>query len=170
MTTIIETERLHLRRFTIDDADFFMALVNDEEWIKNIGDRHVHTLDDARAYLTKSYLANYERNGFGLYLTTLKDGTPIGMCGLIKRDGLDDVDIGFAFMPAWRGQGYAAEAARASLIYGRDVLQKMRVVAIVLPSNTPSVVLLEKIGLQFEKMVQMPNDQDQLALYAINLS
>jgi [ribosomal protein S5]-alanine N-acetyltransferase len=170
MTTIIETERLHLRRFTLDDADFFMALVNDSEWIRNIGNRNVHTLDEARAYLTKSYLANYERNGFGLYLTTLKDGTPIGMCGLIKRDGLDDVDIGFAFMPAWRGKGYALEAARASLDYGRDVLKKIRVVAIVLPSNTSSVALLKKIGLQFDKMVQMPNDKDELALYTIQLS
>ncbi len=167
MKTIIETERLQLRRFTLDDADFFLTLVNDEEWIRNIGDRNVHTEDEARAYLTKSYLANYERNGFGLYLTALNDGTRIGMCGLIKRDGLDDVDIGFAFLPQWRGQGYAAEAARASLIYGRDVLKKTRIVAIVLPSNTASVVLLKQIGLQFEKMIQMPNDPDELALYAI---
>lgn len=170
MTTIIETERLHLRRFTVDDADFFLALVNDSEWIRNIGNRNVHTLDEARAYLTKSYLTNYERNGFGLYLTTLKDGTPIGMCGLVKRDGLDDVDIGFAFMPAWRGKGYAFEAARASLDYGRNVLKKIRVVAIVLPSNTSSVALLEKIGMQFEKLIQLHNDQDELALYTIALS
>ena len=169
MTTIIETERLNLRRFTLDDAPFFMALVNDSEWIKNIGNRNVHTLDEARAYLTKSYLANYERNGFGLYLTALKDGTPIGMCGLIKRDGLDDADIGFAFMPEWRGQGYAVEAARASLVYGREVLNKSRVVAIVLPSNTASVALLTKIGCRFEKMVQLPNDPEPLALYSVAL-
>ncbi|NJR72011.1 MAG: GNAT family N-acetyltransferase [Gammaproteobacteria bacterium] len=143
-----------------------MTLVNDSEWIKNIGDRNVHTLEDARAYLTKSYLANYERNNFGLYLTTLKDGTPIGMCGLIKRDGLDDVDIGFAFMPAWRGRGYAVEAARQSLIYGRDVLKKSRVVAIVLPTNTSSIAVLTKIGCQFEKMIQLPHNPEPLALYA----
>jgi len=79
----------------------------------NIGDCDVHTLDEAHAYLTKSYLVNYERNDHGLYLNTLKDGSPIGMCGLIKRNGLDDVDIGFAFMPAWRGLGYPVEAACA---------------------------------------------------------
>lgn len=165
----IKTERLTMRRFTLDDAPFFLRLVNDPDWIRNIGDRNVHTDDEARAYLTKSYLANYERNGFGLYLTALTDGTPIGMCGVMKRDGLDDIDIGFAFLPEGRGQGYAAEAARASLKYGKEVLKKSRVVAIVLPSNTPSVALLTKIGLTFERMIRMRDDADELAFYAIAL-
>jgi [ribosomal protein S5]-alanine N-acetyltransferase len=165
----IKTERLTMRRFHLDDAPFFLSLVNDPEWIRNIGDRNVHTVEEARAYLTKSYLANYERNGFGLYLTALNDGTPIGMCGLIKRDGLEDVDIGFAFLPQWRGQGYAAEAALASLQYGKDVLKKSRVVAIVLPTNMPSVMLLKKIGLIFERKIRLNDDREELALYAITL-
>lgn len=166
----IETERLVLRRFTIDDAVFFMALLNDAAWIRYIGDRHVHSIAAAQAYLAKTYLAQYEKNGFGLYLTALKDGTPIGMCGLIKRDGLDDVDIGFAFLPAYRGCGYALEATRASLDYGRRILKKKRVVAITLPENTPSVALLEKLGLQFERLIRLRDDADELALYAIELT
>lgn len=166
----IETERLVLRRFTLDDAAFFMALLNDPDWIRYIGDRHVYNLDAARAYLAKTYLAQYEKNGFGLYLTTLKNGTPLGMCGLIKRDGLDDVDIGFAFLPAHRGHGYALEAAQASLDYGRTVLMKKRVVAITLPANTASVDLIEKLGLQFERLIRLRGDSEELALYAIELT
>ncbi len=93
----IETARLILRRFTLDDAVFFRELLNDADWIRFIGDRNIHSDEEARAYLAKSYLSQYEKNGFGLNLAALKNGMPIGMCGLIKRDGLDDVDIGFAF-------------------------------------------------------------------------
>ena len=157
-----------MRNFTLDDAAFFCALLNDPEWIRFIGDRHVHSDEQARDYLAKSYLAQYEKNGFGLYLTAQKDGTPVGMCGLIKRDCFDDVDIGFAFLPAYRGKGYAREAARAALEYGWDVLKKRRVVAIVLPENTASVALLENIGLRFERMVRLADDADELALYAID--
>ncbi len=165
----IETERLVLRRFTLDDAAFFMALLNDPDWIRYIGDRHVYTIDAARAYLAKTYLAQYEKNGFGLYLTALKNGTPLGMCGLIRRDGLDDVDIGFAFLPAHRGHGYAFEAAQASLDYGRTVLMKKRVVAITLPANTASVALIKKLGMGFERLIRLGDDPDELALYAVEL-
>ena len=110
----IETERLVLREVTADDAAFFLALLNDVGWIRNIGDRNVHSSGEAVACMNKTYIAHYEKNGFGLYLVAFKNGTPIGMCGLIKRDALDDVDMGFAFLPAYRGQGYALEATRGS--------------------------------------------------------
>ncbi len=165
----IETERLVLRRFVLNDAAFFMALLNDPDWIRFIGDRHVYNIDSARAYLAKTYLAQYEKNGFGLYLTALKNGTPLGMCGLIKRDGLDDVDIGFAFLPAHRGLGYALEAAQASLDYGRRVLIKKRVVAITLPANTASVAVIKKLGMRFERLIRLGDDPDELALYAVEL-
>ena len=163
-----ETERLILRRFTLDDAAFFRTLVNDPDWIRNIGDRNVHSDDDARASMQKSYLAHYAQHGFGLYLVALKDSTPIGMCGLIKRPTLEDTDIGFAFLPAGRGQGFAVEAARATLNYARDVLHKNRIVAIVLPANTPSVALLEKVGLRFEKLIRVGDDPEELGYYSIN--
>ncbi len=165
----IETKRLVLREVTPDDAAFFLALLTDPDWIRNIGDRNVHSLDDAVAYMHKAYIPQYAKHGFGLYLAARKDGTPIGMCGLIKRDTLDDVDIGFAFLPAYRGQGYALEAARATLQYGRDVLNKNRMVAITLPDNLPSVALLEKIGMKFARKIRLGDDPDELALYAIEL-
>ena len=165
----IETVRLILRRFTLNDAIFFRALLNDPDWIRFIGDRNINSDEKARAYLAKSYLAHYEKNGFGLNLVAMKDGKPIGMCGLLKRDGLDDVDIGFAFLPAYRGNGYAVEAARAVLAYGRDVLHKNRVVAITLADNLTSSALLKKIGMHFETMVRLTDDGDELARYALDL-
>lgn len=165
----IETKRLILRRFAIDDAPFFLSLLKDPDWIRFIGDHGVRSLNEARAYLVRTYIAQYEKNGFGFFLTLLKNGTPIGMCGLMKRESLDDIDIGFAFLPAYRGQGYAVEAARASLEYGRDVLKSKRVVAITLPENQSSIALIKKIGLRFERMIRLGDDPETLQLYAIAL-
>jgi len=165
----IETERLVLRRCTIDDAPFYLTLLNDPDWIRFIGDRDVRSLDEARAYLVKTTIPQYEKNGFGLYLTGLKNGTPIGLCGLIKRETLDDVDIGFAFLPTYRGQGYAIEAARAALEYARNVLKMSRIVAITLPENRSSITLIEKIGLHFERIIYLGDNPEALRLYAIDL-
>ena len=166
----IQTSRLTLRQFTLEDAAFFMALVNDKDWLAYIGDRNVHTLPAARDYLEKFYLPKYAKDGFGFYLVALKTtDQPIGMCGLIKREGLNDADIGFAYMPAYRGCGYALEAAQATLVYARDVLFMRRVVAIATPSNAASIKLLQALGLVFEGNTILPKSDEQLALYAINL-
>jgi RimJ/RimL family protein N-acetyltransferase len=111
---ILETDRLILRQFTTEDAEFILELVNEPSFIQNIGDRGVRTLEDARSYILRVAVASYEKNGFGLYLVELKEsGQAIGMCGLIKRDGLEDVDIGYAFLPKFWSKGYAQEAASA---------------------------------------------------------
>jgi RimJ/RimL family protein N-acetyltransferase len=166
-THVLETERLALRRFTLDDAAFAYELVNDPAWIRNIGDRNVHTLEDARGYLAKGPLAMYEKAGFGMWVVTLKGtGEPIGTCGLIKREELDDVDIGFAFLAPFRGQGYAWESATAVLDYGRAKVGLKRMVAIVSPTNTPSIRILERLGLRFERMILMPGDTEEIFLYA----
>lgn len=165
MQPVIETARLELRRFTPDDAAFVLSLLNDPGWLEFIGDKGIRTEDGARAYIQKSLMGLYERLGYGLYLVALKDGTPIGMCGLIKRDSLEDVDIGFAFLPAYCGQGYAREAAAAVLEYARKELQLTRVIAITMPENHNSVNLLQKIGLSFERMISMsPNEPPLLLL------
>lgn len=166
----ISTERLTLRAFTVDDAPFIHELLNDPDWIRFIGDRGIHTLDDARRQIGEKYLSAYTRDGFGLMRVVRNaDGASIGMCGLIRREGLDDVDIGFAFLPRYRGQGMALEAARAVLAHGRDVSCLKRVVGITLPENTASILLLEKIGLIFESDVVLPHSPEVLRLYAINL-
>jgi RimJ/RimL family protein N-acetyltransferase len=144
---VLETQRLVVRRFSLEDAAFAFELVNDPAWLQYIGDRNVRSLEDARAYLRKGALDMYERVGFGMYVVTLKSsGESIGTCGLIKRESLDDVDIGFAFLPQFRGQGYALESAAAVLDHGKRALGLKRIVAIVSPANHRSVAILEKIG------------------------
>jgi RimJ/RimL family protein N-acetyltransferase len=165
----LETPRLILRRFTLDDAPFILELVNDPAWLEHIGDRNVRTLEDARAYLTKGTLAMYEREGFGMLAVTLKDSAElVGTCGLIKRDGLEDIDIGFAFLPQYRGQGFALESAEAVLDHGINVLGLKRIVAIVSRANHRSIRILEKIGLRFERMVRLPGDGDEIELYGLS--
>lgn len=165
--TILETERLNLRHFSVEDVPFILELLNEPSFIQNIADRGVRTLEDARNYLRNGPLASYDRYGFGLFAVVLKTtGVTIGMCGLIKRDNLPDVDIGFAFLPRYWGKGYAYEAAAAVLTYGREVHQLTRIVAIVLPSNTGSINVLQKLGLTFEQMITWPEDGSQLKLFA----
>ena len=164
---VLETERLLLRYLSADDAPFIVALLNDPDWLRFIGDKSVRTLDDARAYLLNGPIAMYAREGFGLYLAVLKaSGDPVGLCGLIRRDGLADVDIGFAFLPAFRGQGYALESAAAVMAHGRDSLGLERIVAITTIDNDRSIRVLERLGLVREQSVRLPGDGEALQLYA----
>lgn len=145
--------------------------MNDPEWLRFIGDRGLRTIADARGYILKGYVEMYERLGFGLYLTELKEsGVPIGICGLIKRDSLEDVDVGFAFLPKYRAQGYAYESASAVMAYGKNVLGLKRVVAITSSDNHGSVKLLEKLGFRFEKMVGLGGDADEVKLFGSDFS
>lgn len=167
---ILETERLLLRRFSAEDAEFILALLNEPSFIQNIGDRNVRTLDDARAYILNGPVASYAKNGFGLYLVLLKEtNESIGMCGLIKREGLEDVDIGYAFLPKFWSRGYAVEAAQAVKAYAKEVAGLKRIVAITDPANEGSVRVLEKLGLRFEKMIRLSEDDIELKLFAADL-
>lgn len=164
---VLETSRLILRRFSLDDAAFVFELVNDPAWLEHIGDRRVRTLEDARTYLRRGALAMYETMGFGMYVVTIKkSGESIGTCGLVKREGLDDVDIGFAFLPQYRGQGFAFESAAAVLDHATRALGLKRIVAIVSAANHRSIRILEKIGLKFEGMVRLPGEAEEIPLYA----
>jgi RimJ/RimL family protein N-acetyltransferase len=168
--SIFHTPRLTLRPLTLADAPFILELLNDPDWLRYIGDRGVRTLDDARAYLHNGPIASYARNGFGLMRVELKDGaTPIGMCGLIRRAELDDVDLGFAFLPAFRGQGYATEASAAVLAHGHDTLGLTRIVAITTQDNAGSMTVLRKLGFQFERLMSWPAEEAKLNLFAVEL-
>src|SRR5712692_6293312 len=121
---VLETDRLILRRLSVEDAEFILDLLNQPSFLRYIGDKGVRSLDDARAYILNGPVDSYERNGFGLYLVQMKaDGTPIGICGLVKRDTLPDADVGFAFLPAHWSQGYAVESATAVMKYARNTLK-----------------------------------------------
>lgn len=168
--TPLVSGRLILRPLTAEDAEFILELVNDPSFIQNIGDRNVRTLDDAKRYITNGPLASYAKNGFGLYLVELKEtGEPIGMCGLIRRSMLNDVDIGYAYLPRYWSKGYAIEAALAMKEYARDVIRLKGLVAVVDPQNTASIRLLEKLGMTFERMVKLSEDDIELKLFSIDL-
>lgn len=163
---VLETKRLSLHRFTLDDAPFVLELLGDPDFLRFIGDKGVRTVDDARDYLTEGPLRSYARFGFGLLRVARRDdGVPLGMCGLLRRDALADVDIGFAFLPAHRGQGYALEAASAVLDHGRAVLRIPRIVAIASPDNARSARLLAKLGLEFDRLVTLSEDEAPAALF-----
>jgi RimJ/RimL family protein N-acetyltransferase len=135
--------------------------------LRNIGDRGVRTVADAAAYILSGPVASYEKFGFGLYAVDLKEsGAQIGICGLFKRETLDDVDMGFAFLRKFWGQGYAYESAAAVMDYGWTQVGLNRIVAITAPENHASIELLEKIGLRFEKMMQMPGHEGESKLLA----
>ena len=167
---ILETDRLVLRHLTTDDAAFIIELLNEPSFIQNIGNRNIRTNEDARSYILNGPIESYDKKGFGLFMVELKDSsTPIGMCGLLKRDNLPDVDIGFAFLPKYRMKGYAFESASAVLKYAKNTYGMKRILGIVNPDNTASIRLLEKLGLKFERMVKMPQDDFEIKLYGTDL-
>jgi RimJ/RimL family protein N-acetyltransferase len=167
---VFETDRLVVRRLTVEDAPFILRLLNEPSFLEHIGDRGVRNLADAKQYILSGPIASYDRHGFGLFLVHLKEGgTPIGICGLLKRDALDDVDIGFAFVPESWSKGYAFESTTATLAYAHDVQHLKRIVAITSSDNVASINLLVKLGFYFERMVLMPGDKTEVKLFARHL-
>ncbi len=175
---ILETERLVLREITEADDEFILELLNQPSFIRFIGDRNVKTLESAREFIETRYRKSYAENGFGLYLVELKPGvmptaichrstaTPIGICGFVRREGLPDADIGFAFLPQFEKNGFAFESASAVMKYGREKLNLEKVLAITTEDNHGSIRLLEKIGFRFERLIKLPHDAEQLKLFS----
>lgn len=167
---VTETTRLQLHRLTADDAAFILELLNEPAWLRFIGNKGVATLDDARGYIARGPAASYESFGFGLYRVTLRDdGTSVGICGLVRRDTLPDADIGFAFLERHHGNGYAREAAQATVGLARDRFHLNRLLAIATPDNHVSLRLLEALGFRSEGLVRLTADSAELALMALDL-
>lgn len=167
MMTIVETEHLILRTFSIQDAAFMLRLVNEPSWIAYIGDHDVHDLGEARDYIRNGPLAMFDEYGFSLCMVELKNGrVPIGVCGIVKRDSLPDPDLGFALLPEFAGKGHAYEAARAILDYGRAQLGIARVLAISLPHNLRSIRLLERLGFTYVRMFRPDDESPELRMFA----
>lgn len=165
---VLVTARLALRQLTTADAHFVLRLLNTPGWLQYIGDRGIRTPEAAETYILAGPVKSYADNGFGLWVVQEKDaGTPLGLCGLLKRDDLEDIDIGFAFFPENGGKGYAAEAAQATLAYARETLGITRLVAIVLEDNAPSIRLLRKLGMQEEKKILL--NAEELLLFGVEL-
>ena len=155
-----------IREFDLNDVDFIVTLLNTPTWLQFIGDRGVKNIEDAKNYLINGPMKSYRANGFGLSMVEMKDGSvPIGMCGLIKRDSLDDIDIGFAMLPLYSGKGYGYEAASATMDHAKNSIGLTRVVAITVADNIYSIGLLKKLGMQFEKMMQL-DEEKELMLFS----
>ena len=164
---ILRTARLQLRELAPRDAPFILVLLNEPSFIQNIGDRGVRSLADAHEYLVNGPIASYTRHGFGLYRVELAaTDEPIGICGILQREALPDPDLGFAFLPAYWGQGFAFEAAAAVRSYARSQLGVGRLLAITSPRNDASIRLLERLGFRFERMTRLENDGTELKVFA----
>jgi [ribosomal protein S5]-alanine N-acetyltransferase len=168
--TILETGRLSLRELTHDDAPFVVELLNEPAYRQYIGDKGVRSPDDARKYLSIGPLATYARHGFGLWLVSLNDShTPIGMCGLLKREGMEHPDLGYALLARFHGHGYAHEAAFAVLAHARDRLKLITLQAVTALENPASIGLLEKLRFRFDRVITMPGSKTQSRLFSVNL-
>lgn len=169
--TIAETSRLVISKITLNDSKFFLELVNTPNWLKYIGDRHIKTIEDAKKYLKNVTLKSYTDFGFGFYKLQLKEDTnkTIGICGLVKRDQLNDVEIGFALLPEYENKGFGYEASLTVLLLAKKTFNLKKITAITLPTNKSSIKLLEKLGLTFEKTVKPFDDGEELLLFAKTL-
>ena len=167
----IETERLRLRWLTLDDADLMLAIWNDPAFIRYVGDRGIRTIDEAHDAMSTGVLQLYEKYGYGPFRMALKDhDTAIGICGLFKRDNLDDPDIGYGVLPEYCGKGYAYEASCAVLEYARSDLGLERLIAIISPENQASIGLIGKLGLRFERMHRVQDEEDEACIYGTQLN
>ena len=163
---ILNTKRLLLREAELSDSPFFFELLNTAKWLKYIGDRGIKTLNDAEKYINDKLIKSYKTNGFGLYVYELKDShIPIGICGFIKRDYLDSVDIGFAILPEYERKGYTYEISDAVMKYGKETLGINKVVAITTKDNIASQELLKKIGFNFKSYITEPDTDEELLLF-----
>jgi RimJ/RimL family protein N-acetyltransferase len=164
--TSLETQRLLLRRFTIDDAQFILTLLNEPSFLRFIGDKKVRNLDDARQYILNGPVASYEQHGFGLCLVELREShTPIGMCGLLKREELPGPDIGFALLPDFWNKGFAFEAATAVLDDAHERLKLQRIVAITSLNNEASIDLLQRLGFRFDGLRKLSADREPVKCF-----
>lgn len=161
-----ETERLILKPSSIEDAPFFLELYNTPKWIQFIGDRNVHTVEQAEEWIRTKIMPQFERLGYGNYVVIRKaDGAKMGAAGLYDREGVEGIDIGFAFLPQYERQGYALEAATRikEAAFKTFSLEKLSAIATV--DNVASQRLLEKLGFSFQKIIVLPNDVVELMLY-----
>lgn len=155
--TVLETERLVLREVEEADAPFVLELLNSPGFLENIGDRGVRTEDEARAYIVERIIGSYREHGFGMWLTLQKlDGSAVGLAGLVRREGLDTPDVGYAFAPRSWGQGYAQEAAAAVLAHAQGALGIPKLAAITTLENFASMAVLRKVGFTYQGVIQLP--------------
>ena len=165
-THLFQSARTGLRELVPSDAPFIRALLNEPAFLRFIGDRAVRTTEEAEVFTETRYRQSYRDHGYGLWLVErLDDGASMGICGFVRREVLPHVDLGFAFLPAYEGQGYAFESASATLAYGAATLGLTRVLAIVQPDNVRCIRLLGRLGFVDAGVVTMPGDAQPVRLF-----
>jgi RimJ/RimL family protein N-acetyltransferase len=168
---VLKTERLELRWLTLDDTPMMFAVWNDPAFVRYVGDRGIRSLEQARAAVEAGPLSLYTEYGYGpFHVRRREDGVDMGICGLFRRDGLEEPDIGFAILPDFCGMGYGFEASAAVLEHARDALGLSCVTAIVSPHNEASIGLLEKLGMRYVRPIRMPGDDHDVRLYCIEFA
>jgi len=166
----LQTERLQMRWVTPADAELMLRVWNDPAFIRHVGDRGVRTVDEALEAMETGAFRMYKDYGHGPYRVAIRNGdTAIGICGIFRREFLDDPDLGYSVLPEFCGQGYAFEASTAILEYARDVLSLRRVTAVISPHNEPSIRLIRKLHFEFERMQQWPDEVKEVCLYSLQL-
>ncbi len=166
----LQTERTIIETISLDDADFFVSLVNTPDWLRFIGDRRVKTADEAKQFLQSGFLRSYRENGFGYYLVRTLDRDPIGICGFLKKPELTNVDFGFAFLPEFCGRGFGFESATAVLDYGATAYRFRVLDAVTLPDNKSSIRLLSKLGFIRQCADDDQNEAETVELYRWKIS
>ena len=143
------------------DAEFIFELLNTPKFKQFIGDRGVGSAAGAVEFIENRYRQSYRDHGYGLYTVEIKtSGTPVGLCGFVRRDTLPGPDIGFAFLPDFEGLGYGFESADAVIAYGKNTLGFTQLFAITSQDNHVSGKLLDKLGFDFERLISMPNGEE----------
>lgn len=171
MTLILETERLTIRQAIPADAPFILELLTSEKWLKYIGDRGVRSLHSAQMYIHETLVGSYEKNGFGLYILERNDvRKPVGLAGFVKRDYLDNPDLGFAMLETYEGLGFAYEATNNLLKYGKNVLHFEVIHAITAVNNEASQSLLKKLGMKSEGTITPPGGKEAICLFSFELT
>ncbi|RPD97701.1 N-acetyltransferase [Aureibaculum marinum] len=165
--TLLNTDRLLLDFISENDAPFLHQLMNNPSFIKNIGDRNIKTIGDAKNFIKSRFLKSYKHNGYGYYIIKIKEtNEPIGFCGLVNRIELDIIDIGYALLPKFTSKGFAFEATKALYNYAQQTLNIPKIAAIIEPTNTKSLALIKKLGLKYKKKVQLPEEDIECLLYS----
>lgn len=167
--SILETDRLILSELKTKDAKFIHKLYNDQDFINYIGDKGIHSVQDALSFINTGLKQSYKNHGHGLYLVKLKDETSIGVCGLLKRDDLDLPDIGFAILPDYRRMGFIYEASKAVIEDAKNRLHLDSLFAITTPDNNGSINLLKKLGFTLKDIIKRNKNNEPIQLYAIYL-
>jgi RimJ/RimL family protein N-acetyltransferase len=159
-----------MRWLTLADANLMLAIWNDPAFLQHVGDRGIRSVAQARATLADGAFKLYADYGYGPYRVALTDDdTEVGTCGLFRRAGFADPDIGYSILPQYSGRGYAYEAASAVLEYARTDLGLQTITAFISPGNTASIGLATKLGLCFERATRLAGEDNDVGLYSMQL-